>query len=176
MSRDLRIYRDYYKRYGGKNQTLNDIWDKTIEALEDHGMSAQAEYIGLEITEWIRTTWGGLMLTERHVGDPANISRYDQLQSHAMQLLDKTAPGSDNHAIATEIVRRVRLNYAGEYITSIPKFKQLQRDQNIWAKGNTPAQIEQLAKANGISLVRAYQINREMQENRDLREQLLLFG
>ena len=168
---DLDIYRQHYG--GGP---LKDIWDKISNVLEERGLHrAPAEYAGLLITEWIRTTWGGLMLTERHGSDPKDYSRFDLLRDQAMAVLAEIAPHLPHHAaVAAEIVRAVRVDYRGKYITKIKRLNLLQRDQDIWRRANTPAQIEQLAIEHGLSVVRAYQINRDMQNHRDKREQMVL--
>lgn len=172
MSRiDLDIYREYYA-----DSPLADIWDKVAEVLADHGMPpAGAEYLGLQITEWIRTTWGGLILVERHISDPQDHSRFDLLRERTLVILAEATPGAHSHAaVAAEIVRVVRIDYRGKYITRIKRLDQLQRDYEIYNKGNTAAQIEQMALQNNISVVRAYQINAAMQKRKDKREQPLL--
>lgn len=165
---DLEIYREYYG-----DSPLTDIWDKVTDVLENNGLPHElADHLGLQITEWIRTTWGGLMLTERHVGDSKEISRFNQLRDRALILLAETAPGLVNcGAVAAEIVRVVRVDYRGKYITKVKKLDQLQRDIEIFNMANTPAQMEQMAIAHKISVVRAYQINAALIKSKQLREQ-----
>ncbi|BDV42421.1 hypothetical protein GURASL_13440 [Geotalea uraniireducens] len=192
--RDLDIYRELYK------ETLADIWDKVSDLLEERGLAhADAEYAGLLITEWIRTTWGGQFLVERHLGDPrpATVlpeeagpalldappaavdplvgSRFATLRDHAVAVLAQLAPGIAGHdGIALTIVETIRRDYRGHYITRIKRLSQLQRDQYIWRQATSAARVEQLAVEHGISVVRAYQINKEMQRRKDLRDQLVL--
>jgi Mor family transcriptional regulator len=171
---DLDIYREYYQK-----SPLADIWDKISNALEDHGVEKiVAEYASLRITEWIRTTWGGLILVERHGGDPREHSRFDLLRDHALIVLAEVVPEMVNHGVATaEIVRVVRVDYKGKYITRCKKLDQLQRDIDIFNRGNTAAQMEQLAIKNNISVIRVYQVNAALVKSKDKREQQLLpFG
>jgi hypothetical protein len=181
---DLDIYRECYQRRhhrqsqseaeDDQRQTLEDIWGKITNVLEDHGMP-QAEHTGLLITEWIRAKWGGLILVERHGDEPKDHSRFDLLREHALAILAEIAPGASCHAaVAAEIVRVVRVDYRGKYIPRIKRLDQLRRDYEIFSKGNTAAQIEQLALQNDISVVRAYQINKEMINRKDKREQPML--
>lgn len=167
----LDIYREYYA-----DSALADIWDKITEVLEDHGMpQAGAEPTGLLIAEWIRTTWGGLILVERHIDDPPGHSRFDLLRDRALAVLAEVAPGAGCHAaVAAEIVRVVRVDYRGKYIPSIKRLDQLQRDYEIYSKANTAAQMEQMALLHKISVVRAYQINADMLKRSDKRQQPLL--
>jgi len=167
------IYREYYQ-----GSPLADIWDKIIHVLEEHGMEgSHAEYTGLLITEWIRTTWGGLLLVERHIGDSKEVSRFDQLRDRAVTILAEVAPDLPGHGpIIAEIVRVVRIDYRGKYITKIKSLDQLQRDHEIWSRANTPAQMEQMAIEHGISVVRAYQINKVVQQRKDKRDQPMLPG
>lgn len=170
---DLDIYRQYYQ--GGQ---LSDIWDKVAHVLEEYGLEAScAEHTGLLITEWIRTTWGGFIITERHVGDSKEVSRFDQLRDRATAILAESAPQlSTPGAAIAEIVRVVRVDYRGKYITRIKSLDHLHRDHEIWSRANTPAQMEHMAKAHGISVVRAYQINKVVQERKDKRDQPMLPG
>lgn len=181
---DLDIYREGYEqtgRPGKKNQSLADIWDKITNALEDHGLSSTvAQYAGLLITEWIRTTWGGLVLIERHSGEAKDVSRFDLLRDRTNVIIAEVAPELPSKTAAAavaEIVRAVRVDYRGKYIPKIKKLDQLQRDFEIYRKGTTPAMLENLALEHGITLVRAYQINKAVQKRKDKREQPMLpFG
>ena len=181
---NLDIYREYYAA-----SPLADIWDKISNVLEDHGLAAvPAEYVGLLLTEWIRTTWGGLILVERHGSEPRDSSRFHLLRDRAVAELEKIpvfmkgGPGDPLGpkgipAVAAEIVRVVRVDYRGKYISRIKKFDQLQRDLAIFARGNTAAQMEEMAIKHNISVVRAYQINAALVKSKEKREQLLLpFG
>lgn len=205
--RDLNIYRELYAT-GGSNGSLLDIWEKLTYILEENGLDgAIAEVTALKLTEWIRTTWGGLILNERHIGDPRPAkpslvqpntplliqegdqggggcdpltgSRFAALRDQATTLLnqtpffDKKGPGGIS-VIAMEIVQAVRRDYRGSYIPRIVKLDKLQRDREIWLKGNSAAQIEELARRNGISIVRAYQVNRAYQLRLDKIEQPVL--
>jgi len=204
--RDLEIYRDLYAN-GGRNGSLLDIWDKITNILEENGLDfALAETTGLQLTEWIRTTWGGVILSERHIGDPRPAkpqaqdtetmeliatpiidqdpltgSRFAALRDQAKKLISQTPPFEKGGPggisdIALKIVQAVRRDYRGSYIPRIVKLDQLKRDREIWLAGNTCAQMEQLAQKHGISLVRAYQINRAYQQQRDRLEQPILPG
>jgi hypothetical protein len=159
---EMDIYRESYA-----NTALADIWDKITAIIDDAGVPG-AELIGLQITEWIRSNWGGSTLVERHNGDARTVSRFNDLR-HAMAEM----AGID--AVTAEIVRIIRADYLGVYIPSVKRLNLLQRDYAIWLHGNTPAAMEQLARANDISVVRAYQINKTMQKQRDRREQPGLF-
>ncbi len=205
--RDLDTYRDLYAN-GGSNGSLLDIWDKITNILEESGLDCEiAEELGLHLTEWIRTTWGGVILSERHIGDPLPAkqkpqsdaetmdlittpvaahdpltgSRFAALRDQAIKLISQTPPFEKGGPggisdIALEIVQAVRRDYRGSYIPRIVKLDQLKRDREIWLSGNTCAQMEQLAQKHGISLVRAYQINRAYQQQRDRLEQPILPG
>jgi len=200
--RDLETYRDLYAN-GGRNGSLLDIWDKISHILEENGLdSVLAEELGLHLTEWIRTTWGGVILSERHIGDPRPAKPQAQ-DTETMELIDtQTAeqdpltgsrfaalrdqvvtalshlesPPENPTDIALKIVQAIRRDYRGSYIPRIVKLDQLKRDREIWLSGNTCAQMEQLAQKHGISLVRAYQINRAYQQQRDRLEQPILPG
>lgn len=189
---DLETYRDIYLT-GGRNQSLADIWDKIAAALEAHGYDHdQAEQMGLQITEWIRVNWGGCMATDRHVGDPRPAkplpqgntpelisvastvdpytgSRWASLREHVHALTGAAA-------VATAVTDTVRRDYGGRYIPSIRNIDRLIRDHEIWSQANTAAQIEAAAKRHGISVVRAYQINRAYQHRLDRIDQPCLPG
>jgi len=201
--RDIATYRDLYAN-GGSNGSLLDILDKITNILEENGLDfALAETTGLHLTEWIRTTWGGVILSERHIGDPRPAkqkpqsdtetmdlittpiaeqdpltgSRFAALRDQVVTALSRLESIPDNSAdIALEIVQAVRRDYRGSYIPRIVKLDQLRRDREIWLSGNTCAKMEQLAQKHGISLVRAYQINRAYQQQRDRIEQPVLPG
>lgn len=167
----LDIYREYYA-----DSPLADIWDKIAHVLENHGLAQeQAEQIGLRLTEWIRTTWGGLILTERRNGDAREVSRFDLLRDRALVLLGEvSAKPASRGAVAAEIVRVVRVDYRGKYITKVKKLDLLQRDIDIFNRANTPAQMEEVAVKYDISVVRAYQINAALMKSKEKREQPLL--
>lgn len=171
---NLDIYREYYA-----DSPLADIWDKITHVLENHGLSQNpAEQAGLQLTEWIRTTWGGLILTERRIGDSRQISRFDLLRDRTVAVLDDIAPALANKAaVAAEIVRVVRVDYRGKYITRVKSLDQLQRNIDIFNRANTAAQMEEMAIKHNISVVRAYQINAALLKSKEKREQPLLpFG
>lgn len=193
---DHDLYRQLYA------PALADIWDKITFVLLERGLAAaEAEAAGLHITEWIRTTWGSLILVERHLGaprprggdprpqddgpllfavpavvaDPLSGSRFAALRDHAVTVLARLAPAMTHPAaVALEIVETVRRDYRGSYIPRVKKIDQIQRNQRIWRQGTSPERMEALAIEHGISVVRAYQINKEMQDRRDKRDQLVL--
>lgn len=193
---DFDLYRQLYA------PALADIWDKLTFVLVERGVAAsEAEAAALHITEWIRTTWGSLILVERHLGDPRPRggdpqpqddgpllfavpavagdplvgSRFATLRDHAVTVLARLAPAMTNPtAAALEIVATVRRDYRGSYIPRVKKIDQIQRNQRIWRQATSPAKVEALAIEHGISVVRAYQINKEMQDRRDKRDQLVL--
>lgn len=174
---DLDIYREYYA-----DSALADIWDKISDVLENHGLApAPAEYVGLQIAEWIRTTWGGFILVERHIEDPKGYSRFDLLRERAVAELEKIpvfmigGPGGIP-AVAAEITQVVRVDYLGKYIVKIKKLEQLQRDMDIYNKANSHAQMEQMSSKHGISVVRVYQINAALVKSKSKREQPMLPG
>ncbi len=160
---DLLIYREQYAK-----TALADIWDKLTSILDDVGLP-DAELTGLRVTEWIRTNWGGGTLVERHNGDARSVSRFNDLRVVLGEM-------GIVAAAADEMIRVIRADYLGEYIPSVKRLDQLERDYKIWSRGNTPADMERLARVNGISVVRVYQINKQMQESRDRHEQPGLFG
>lgn len=193
----LEIYRDIYITSGGKNQVLTDLWDKFASALEDRGMPGeQAECIALQLVEWIRSTWGGLPLTERHAGDPRPVrivesdepqlltvpttgrdplhgSRFALLRDHVAGVLVEAGTARPDEA-ALEIVEIVRRDYRGRYMPRIKRLDLLRRDLDIYRKGNTAADMERLAREHNISVVRVYQINKAVLQDKDRREQPLL--
>lgn len=163
MSPDLlQTYRDHYA-----DTALGDIWDKIANVLDEAGIDS-AEQHALKLTEWLRTTWGGQMLCDRHRDDPADANRWDHLAARAVEL--GIAPG-----VCLEIVRVVRIDYRGKYLPKLPRIDLLARDYQIWLHGNSHGQLERQTKAHGISVVRAYQINKQFQANRQRREQPELF-
>ena len=165
---DLNIYREYYQ-----DSALTDIWDKITNVLEDHGMpQAGAEYIGLLITEWIRSVWRGCVLVERRRGDSKDISRFNLLRDRAISVLAETSPKVANHmAVAVEVTRVIRADYLRAYIPRIKKMDQMERDIDIYNLANSAAQMEAMAVKHNISLVRAYQINAEQMKIKQKREQ-----
>lgn len=107
----------------------------------------------------------------------ATNSRFDLLRDRTVEVLSEILPDHPgNSAIAAGIVRVVRVDYRGKYIASIKKLDQLQRDLDIFAKANTPEQMERMAVEYKISVVRAYQINADIMMRKNKREQPLLPG
>lgn len=159
----LHIYRECY----GKGP-LADIWDKITNVLDEAAVP-NAEQIGLQLTEWIRTTWGGQLLVDRHMDQPQGYSRFDLLRDQAVAVLG-------NPALAAEIVRVVRVDYHTKYLPKIKRLGQLQRDIEIFNRGNSHSQIERLGQTHGISTVRVYQINKQMVASKKAWEEPMLPG
>lgn len=159
----LHIYRQYY----GKSP-LKDIWDKISNVLVDAGV-ADAEQIGLQLTEWLRTTWGGHQMVDRHRDQPLGYSRFDLLQDQAQALLSDST-------LATEIVRIVRVDYRRAYLPKVKALDLLTRDIDIFNRGNSHSKIERLGTQNNISTRRVYQINKQMIECKKNWEEPMLPG
>jgi len=159
----LHIYREYYA-----GSALADIWDKITNVLADAGV-ADAEQIGLQLTEWMRTTWGGQMLVDRHREQPLGYSRFDLLRDQALALLSDSA-------LAAEIVRVVRVDYRKAYLPKIKALELLTRDIEIFNRGNSHSKIERLGTQNNISTRRVYQINKRMVASKKAWEEPMLPG
>lgn len=167
----LHIYRELY------SEKLMDIWDKISEVLESCGLDrARAEHAGLLVTEWIRANWGGLILSERHLGDPLNTSRFRALSEQVVFVLVQTAPDVVKpEPVSHDVARIIRNDYLGVYIPRVAALDNIRRDHEIWSQANTPAQIEEIARLHGITVVRVYQINKAFQKQKDRHEQPTLF-
>lgn len=192
---ELDTYRELYP------EILNDIWDKVTELLAGHGMQPEtAEYAALLAVEWIRTNWGGQIQVARRlsdprpqkqgalldegpalidvpatVSDPVTSERFRQFRDQAAAILAKVVPERPDHAaLAVEMTHLVQRDFRGEYIPKVPKLDQLQRDREIWQKFRGSSNIDQLVRETGLSVMRIYQINAEVQKRKDKREQPLL--
>ena len=192
---ELDTYRELYP------EILNDIWDKVAELLSGHGMPAEtAEYAALLIVEWMRTNWGGQIQVARRLSDPrpqkqpalldegpvlidvpatvcdpVSSERFRLFRDQVMMVLAKVVPRHTDHAaMAVEVTHLVQRDFRGEYIPKVPKLDQLQRDREIWLKFRGSSNIDQLVRETGLSVMRIYQINAEVQKRKDKREQPLL--
>lgn len=188
-------YRELYP------EVLNDIWDKVAELLTGHGIQSEtAEYAALLIVEWMRTNWGGQIQVARRlsdprpqkqaslldegpalidvptaVSDPVTSERFRQFRDQVVAVLAMAVPHHTDHAaVAVEVTHLVQRDFRGEYIPKVPKLDQLQRDREIWLKFRGSSNIDQMVRETGLSVMRIYQINAEVQKRKDKREQPLL--
>lgn len=190
----LETYRDLYP------EILNDIWDKVAELLAGHGMPAEtAEYAALLAVEWIRANWGGQIQVARRLSDPrpqkqapqddspalidvpsatpdpVTSDRFRQFRDQVSAILANVAPERPDHAVvAVETTHLVQRDSRGEYIPKVPKLDQLQRDREIWLKFRGSSNMDQLVRETGLSVIRIYQINAEVQKRKDKYDQPLL--
>lgn len=191
----LETYRDLYP------EILNDIWDKVAELLAGHGMPPEtAEYAALLAVEWIRTNWGGQIQVARRLSDPrpqkqtpqddssgflldvpsatpdpVTSDRFRQFRDQVAAILAQVVPDQAGHAaVAAETALLVQRDFRGEYIPKVPKLDQLQRDREIWLKFRGSSNMDQLVRETGLSVIRIYQINAEVQKRKDKYDQPLL--
>ncbi len=193
---ELDTYRQLYP------ETLNDIWDQVAELLAGHGMPPDAaEYAALLACEWLRTNWGGQIQVARRLSDPrpqkqvpqvdgpalidvpaatpdpVTSPRFRQFRDQVAAILVQVVPDHAGHAtMAADTALLVQRDFRGEYIPKVPKLDQLQRDREIWRRFRGSSNVDQLVRDTGLSEVRLYQINAEVQKRKDKHEQpLLLF-
>lgn len=173
-------------------ETLRDIHDKVEEVLLEAAVPAEiAAAVAVQVTEWIRRTWGGRtltrqwwqrvmtapvddqpqLITEAPPADPVKSVRGRDLRAYAWAcLVPFRLPGTCR--LATAITALVESEWGGGiYVPAAPEIDRELRDLAVWQKFAGLSSFDGIIQGHKVSQARIYEIYRRVQKDKDRIEQ-----
>lgn len=190
------MFADYYP------ETLREIYDHIVEAINGDASSDQAAAIAVHVTEWIRHNWAGRTLTRKWWGpaggvadpeqsgilievaaDPVRSIRGRELRAVAWTILaSSTTMWVGGRRGICRIANAIALAVESEwsrttiYVPSAKEVDRAIRDAQVWRDFDDLSTIDRVIDKYGLSQRQIYDIAKKVQAEKDLREQPSLPG